>query len=323
MASESVSEQAPLPEPPESLNLAVLLGGPSHEREVSLVSGRAVADALCSRGHHVRTIDPAEVDLTQTKWDRVDGVFVALHGRFGEDGQVQALLDELHVAYTGSGPEASRLAMDKRASKAMFFETGVPTPDWQSFERSDSVERIQAKAASLGYPLVVKPACNGSSLGISLVGGPDELGDALDECFEFEQYGLMERLIQGRELTVGVLDRQALPIIELVTSHRFYDYQAKYVGGTRYLFDTGLSDELYHSVQQTALKAFRVLGCRHFGRVDLMLDPRGKAWVLEVNTIPGFTSHSLLPKAAGRADVPFDELCDRIVQLAMTFQRVG
>ena len=322
MDGQSRPEHSPVSGSSEPLNLVVLLGGPSDEREVSLESGQAVAEALRLRGHQVRCVDPAMVDLGAFDWQDVACAFIALHGRFGEDGQVQMLLGELGVAHTGCGPEASRLAMDKRAAKAVFYERGVPTPAWQCFDRSLSFGAVRDRADTLGYPMVVKPAANGSSLGVSIVARPSELNVALEECFEFERHGLMEQCIRGRELTVGILDDRPLPVIELVTERRFYDYQAKYVGGTRYLMELGLTDELYQAVQYMALDAFRSLGCRSFGRVDLMLDGRGRPWVLEVNTIPGFTSHSLLPKAAAHAGLPFDRLCERIVQLALVPQQV-
>ncbi len=294
--------------------IVVLLGGWSSEREVSLASGRAVIDALRSRGHDVRELDPAAIDVMTYPWSGVDAAFIALHGPFGEDGTVQSLLDDLGVPYTGSGPAASRLAMDKSASKRRFIAHGLPTPAFQTVHVKDSRDVIAEKAAAVGYPLVVKPNAQGSSVGVAIVRTPDELNDAAFTAFRFDPLAILESFVAGRELTVAVLDRRPLPAIEVRPARSFFDYEAKYHdNATGYIFDTDLPPAVVRNVEATAVSAVESLGCWGVARVDVRLDGELRPWLLEVNTIPGFTDHSLVPKAAARAGIALGELCEQLI----------
>jgi D-alanine-D-alanine ligase len=325
----------PLPEP-GAIAIGVWMGGPSRERDVSLESGRAVAEALESVGHDVRPADVRPEDITPESVRGLDVIFLALHGAWGEDGTLQALLDALGACYTGSGPKASRLAMDKVAAKQRFGEQGIPTPAFRVVEAGDEGPLVEA-FETLGPDLVVKPVAEGSSIDIAMVETADELAGAVHAVWERGEPALVERRIPGREFTVGVLGERALPLIEIRTPGgwydcevesaaagfrparpaTWYDYGYKYTSGdTRYVFEHGLDAALTGRMEEVALAAHRALGCRDLSRVDLMLTPAGEPQVLEINTIPGFTSHSLVPKAAARAGLSFGRLCERIVALA-------
>lgn len=302
-------------QPHSSLRIAVLAGGDSDEREISLKSGRAVEAALTRNGHRVLQLDPAIVELSGIDWSQFDVAFIALHGRFGEDGQVQQLLDEAGVSYTGSGAVASRMAFSKSAAKEQFLQHGVPTPAYSLIHYTDDFQRIERKASLLGYPLIVKPDTQGSSLGISIVRDARQLTAALKLCFQFDGFGLLEAFVDGTEWTVGQIDSQTLPAILIETDREFFDWQAKYDDdGTRYLFETSFPTEAIEKIERAALNACLALGTKGMARVDLRLDEQHQPWVLEVNTIPGFTDHSLLPKAAARFGLDFPALCERIVR---------
>ncbi|WP_397568710.1 D-alanine--D-alanine ligase [Schlesneria sp. T3-172] len=297
------------------LRVAVLAGGDSEEREISLKSGQAVADALTETGHQVLQLDPAIVDVAGIDWSQFDVAFVALHGSFGEDGQVQHILDEAGVRYTGSGAVASRLAFSKSAAKEQFELFGVPTPAFTTIHYNDDLNEIRKKAEEIGYPLVVKPDTQGSSLGVSIVRNPAQLTGALRTCFQFDSVGIIEAMIEGTEWTVGLIDLQVLPAIKIETDRPFYDWQAKYEDNqTRYVFDSGVPADVVESLERVAWNACSAIGTSGLARVDLRLDAQNQAWVLEINTIPGFTDHSLLPKAAARVGIDFPVLCDRIVR---------
>ncbi len=295
------------------LKITVLSGGPSAEREVSLASGRAVADALESRGHHVHRADIAPKRLKALDLP-ADLVFIALHGTFGEDGQLQQILDHRGKRYCGSGAAASALAMDKVAAKGRFIEAEVPTP------RFDVVTpgRVGMIPEAWSMPVVVKPVAEGSSVDCQIVHDPEALQPVLQAMTRCYGRCLIEEYIDGPELTVGVLGSEALPTIEIRTARQFYDYQAKYLdGATEYVFDIDLPTPLLEEIQALSVRAHQALGCRDFSRVDWMVDARTqRPYALEVNTIPGFTDHSLLPKAARRAGLSFADLCQRIVELA-------
>ncbi|MBN1489695.1 MAG: D-alanine--D-alanine ligase [Phycisphaerae bacterium] len=296
------------------LRITVLRGGPSAEREVSLKSGRAVAAALRLLGHRVFEADISPADLRALD-EPADVVFIALHGTFGEDGQLQAILDERGIAYCGCGAEASALAMDKVQTKARCVAAGIPTP------RFDVVRpgRWRQACANWSPPVVVKPVAEGSSVGCIIVREAVDFIPAV-QCL-VQKYGqcLVEQYVRGLELTVGVLDGQALPPIWIRTPHMFYDYDAKYSDDrTEYLFEIPLPPAVLQRVRELSLRAFAALGCRDFGRVDWIVDAEtGEPSLLEINTIPGFTDHSLLPKAAAQAGVGFAELCQRLVLLAL------
>ena len=294
--------------------VAVMLGGPSAEREVSLKSGSMVLAALLKKGVDAHPFDPRERGLDALIAERFDRVFIALHGRPGEDGTVQGALELLGIPYTGSGVMASALAMDKWRTKLLWQAAGVPTP---RYELLTAETDFRAVAARLGLPIMVKPANEGSSIGMSKVRRAEDLDEAYALAANYDPLVLAEQFVDGPELTVGVLGRAALPIIRLETPRDFYDYQAKYVADdTRYILPCGLPAEQEREVQAAVMRAFDVLGCRGWGRVDLMLDRAGRPYFLEVNTSPGMTDHSLVPMAARHAGIPFEDLCLRILEAA-------
>lgn len=314
---------APVPEvepravlEPGTLTIGVLMGGPSRERPVSLQSGRAVAEALAGLGHDVRPADVRPGDVTSDLVEDLDVVFLALHGKWGEDGGVQEELEALGAAYTGSGPQASRLAMDKVATKVRFSEEGVPTPAFRLLDRGDEALFVEAMD-TIGPELVVKPVADGSSIDVYMVDSLAGLRRAVARVAGASGPALVERRIVGREFTVGVLGESALPTIEIRTPGGWYDYHFKYESDqTEYVFDHALASDVEDRLVRAAMAAHRVLGCRDLSRVDLMVTPDGEPEVLEVNTIPGFTSHSLVPKAAAHSGIPFGRLCERLVALA-------
>ena len=311
-------------QPLNPLKVLVLCGGPSAEREVSLESGMAVASALQMRGHHVTVFDPVDGKLDRIRPQRFDVAWLALHGRFGEDGTVQMMLDRLGVPYTGSGAETSRLAMSKSATKQRLRGHGVPTPDWSDLYQGQRASDIEARINSFGYPSVIKPESQGSSLGVSILHDASELPGALAHCFQYGTKGLIETYIPGNEWTVSLIDDNALPPVEIVTAGEFYDFQAKYESEqTIYRFPSDTERELCHEMKRIARNTCRALGTRGPVRVDLRVDRFKQPWVLEVNTIPGMTPHSLLPKAAAQVGLSFDELCEVAILSALEAVTVG
>ena len=294
--------------------VAVLMGGRSAEREISLKSGTMVLNALRSSGVDAHPFDPRDSGLEALKAQRFDRAFIALHGRFGEDGTVQGALEYLGIPYTGSGVMASALAMDKWRTKLLWRAAGLPTPDCELIDaRSDPA----GLAARLGLPLMVKPSREGSSIGMSKVTSVEKIAPAYELAARYDDTVIAERFVVGIELTAGILGEQPLPLIRLETPREFYDYEAKYFApDTRYILPCGLPAEKERAVQQAALQAFRVLGCSGWGRVDAMLDREGGLHLLEVNTIPGMTDHSLVPMAARAAGIGFEALCVRILESA-------
>ncbi len=303
--------------------IGVLYGGASAEREVSLASGEAVASALSRAGFEVRRLEMRDDDVEKiVGGSGADVAFLALHGEFGEDGQVQAILEKMGIPYTGSRPMASANAMDKHAAKRMFVAAGIPTPPWILADRP----RTARQALEEGFvpPLVVKPVGAGSSIGVTIVKRAEDLEAAVEQALAVSRPAIIETFVDGREFTVGVLDDEcgrptALPPIELVVSREFYDYTAKYSdgGGTQYICPADVDPENCEKLKATALAAHRALGCRHMSRTDIRMDKSWNPWVLEVNTIPGFTSHSLLPKAAMATGMTFESLCAHLVHLAL------
>jgi len=296
------------------LRVTVLAGGIGVEREVSVHSGRAVHAALNRLGHRAVICDIRPDDLSALGRP-ADFVFIALHGEFGEDGTLQRELDARGIPYCGSGADASELAFDKGAAKRRFIACGVPTPKYVLVEARDPAARL----ADFALPCVVKPVASGSSVGTSIAKDRAALMHAVAQRIDAEGQALVEEYIRGPELTVGVLEGKALPVCHIRTQREFYDYQAKYIDDdTEYLFDLDLPAELLRRVQELSVRAHHALGCDVFSRVDWMVDERThEPFALEVNTIPGFTSHSLLPKAAARVGVDFDTLVDRILQASM------
>ncbi len=332
------------------MKIAVLMGGTSAERDVSLATGRGIAAALSANGHDVVAVDAAGgrlIDLDAVgdeaggigrapperqaleqlsegtlassleqlpEMRGTDAVFVALHGGAGEDGRVQALLDLVGIPYTGSGPLGSALAMDKLVTKELFASGGVPTPPWLVGHVSAS----EIETALGGFPVIVKPSHEGSTVGVSLVKAPGELEAALARAEAFDGPSLIERFVPGRELAVGVLGDEALPIVEIRPRHEIYDYECKYTKGmSEYEVPAPIPEEITEEVQLLAVKAHRILRLSAYSRVDFRLDESGAPWCFEANSLPGMTATSLLPKAAAARDVPFEQLCERIVNLAL------
>jgi D-alanine-D-alanine ligase len=301
------------------LDITVLMGGPSREHDVSILSGSAVADALERNGHAVTRMDIRPTDLSALDREGLELVFIALHGQFGESGEVQALCEQRGLPYVGSGPRASQLAIDKAASKQAFRRAGLRTPDWMIIERYHAPEVYGRWLEELPLPVVVKPVDDGSSVGVTIARTVEQRDAALDELLDDYGRALIEAFVPGRELTVGILGESALPVLEVRPKRAFYDYLAKYAdeAGTEYSFELDLPEDLLAGIQHDALRAHRSLGCRHLSRVDFILDDDRDAHILEINTIPGFTAHSLLPKAAARVGMDFDRLVQRLVDLAM------
>jgi D-alanine-D-alanine ligase len=333
------------------MNITVLLGGVSAERDVSLSSGLRIAMALREKGHRVTCLDPAEGVLTREtevgllatgvgamppsleslaglaraslspmlgalpEVSNADCIFLALHGGQGEDGTVQALLDMTGVPYTGSGHLASALAMDKQLSKVVLRAAGVFTADWIMSPRSGLDPA--AVGAELGWPVVVKPSKQGSTVGLSIVREPGELASAITEAFRFDDEVMVERFVPGRELTVAIVGDTALPTIEIKPVKELYDYECKYTPGMAEEFVAQLSPETEAELVDQARRSFVALKLGGYARIDFRLDPEGRPWCLEANTLPGMTPTSLIPQAARAAGVLFPDLCERIVQLAL------
>lgn len=287
--------------------VAVLKGGPSAERDVSLASGAAAADALRGLGYTVHELDVTGYDVSLPV--DVEVAFIALHGTFGEDGTLQQLLEQRSIPFTGAGSAASRLAFDKLESKRVFEKRAIATARYEVLRRG--------QARTLPLPVVVKPPRQGSSIGITKVFSDEQWDPALETAFAHDEEVLVEAFIEGAELTVGIVGEQVLPVVEIRAPDGYYDYRAKYTKGmTEYLVPAPLDVETTRRCQQLAWDTFVALGCRGMGRVDLRLAPDGHAFVLEMNTIPGLTSTSLLPKAARAAGIEFPRLCEMILNLA-------
>ncbi|MBU6248603.1 MAG: D-alanine--D-alanine ligase [Xanthomonadaceae bacterium] len=303
-------------DPAQFGRVAVVMGGSSAEREVSLDSGRNVLAALQARGVDAHGIDGIPALLDALRAGHFARVFNILHGQHGggEDGVLQGALESLNVPYTGSGVLGSALSMDKTRSKRVWQSLGLPTPKFAALPRGADVH---AAAREIGFPLIVKPACEGSSVGVTRVFEAGDLDAAVALAARYPGDLLMETLIEGDELTVAVLGREVLPSIHIVPQGAFYDYNAKYVAeDTRYLCP-GLDGADEAQLRSLALAAFDALGCSGWGRVDVMRDRQGRNWLLEVNTAPGMTSHSLVPKAAAVAGIAYDELCWRVLETSL------
>jgi D-alanine-D-alanine ligase len=296
---------------PEKLTITVMLGGPSAEREVSLRSGAAVATALRTLGHKVHELDPR--DETWVLSPETDAVFLALHGTYGEDGTVQSRLEERGVPYTGCDPAASRIGFDKVLTKQRLLSTGVPTARYAVFDSF-----VGDWPSGWNPPVVLKPVCQGSSVGLQFVERTADWAKALTEALRYDSRVLMEEKIVGRECTVGILGEEALPIVEVRPKLGAYDYRNKYTAGcTEYLCPAPFPVGTTAQIQMAALAAFRAIGGRDYGRIDVMVRPNGEPVVLEVNTLPGMTETSLFPKAAAAAGLSYAQLCQRMIDLAL------
>jgi len=317
-----------------SRRVAVLKGGRSFERSVSLRSGAQVQDALARLGHDVVAIDAGPEALAELLASDADAAFVALHGRYGEDGTVQGLLEAIEMPYTGSSPAACMRSTDKVLAKCLMREAGIPTPDFRAL-RETSIKELGAAAAlgrieaELGFPLVVKPAHGGSALGVKFAPASAQLPGSMVGAFSYDGTIVLERFVKGRDLAVSVLDADdapagavALPVVEAVPrEEEFYDYESRYeIGMTTFVCPAELAPETTARAQELALKVYGLLGCHGVARIDLLLEQdTDELWVLEANVVPGMTETSLLPQAADAAGIPFDELTERI--LASAFSR--
>ena len=294
--------------------IGVLMGGLSAEREVSLASGAAVHQALCGRGYNAVRIDVGR-DVAQVLIsENVEVAFICLHGRYGEDGTVQGLLELLGVPYTGSGHLASALAMNKIFAKKIFQSAGLTVAPYQVMRRGDAV---RPSMAGFSFPVVVKPSQEGSSVGVSIVKEAAAMQPALDCAFRYDEEILVEKFIKGREIQVGILDERALGAIEIVPKNEFYDFEAKYTAGmAEHILPAPLPADLYAKVLSQGEEAHRALGCSGYSRVDFLVPESGECYLLEVNTLPGMTSLSLLPEIAQGAGIGFEDLVERIVRSA-------
>ena len=293
--------------------IAVLMGGPGSERDVSLATGRGVSKALRSLGPDVVDVDVRDEDFQLPK--DVDLAFLTIHGTFGEDGTLQKILEDRGISYTGEGVEGSRSAFDKFLTKEKFRAHNVVTPEWEVIE--------VGQRPKIPVPLVVKPPCQGSTVGVVIVKNESELDSAIKEAGKYDRKLLVEKFLSGRELTIGILGDQALPILEIIPKGGFYDFTNKYPflnpqagGGAEHVCPARIDEKKTAEIQELALRAFRALGLRVYGRVDVILSDSGEPFVLEVNTIPGMTKASLLPEAAAVAGIGYVDLCARIIALS-------
>ncbi len=299
--------------------VGVLLGGRSAERDVSIMSGTGVLAALQSQGIDAHAFDTGERSLAELAAEKFDRVFIALHGRFGEDGSLQGALELLGIPYTGSGVMASAIAMDKITTKILWLNDGIPTPAYAVLHADTDLD---AAAAQLGLPLIVKPPHEGSSIGFSKVEALADFQAAYDKCAPLDDAVLAESFVEGREFTVAVLgtgkDARALPVVEIVAPKGNYDYQNKYYTDvTQYFCPPQLDEAIQAEMQRIAVQAYRVLGCEGWGRVDVLLRASdNRPYLLEVNTSPGMTSHSLVPMAARAVGMPYEQLCVEILRTA-------
>ena len=293
------------------------MGGVGGERQISVKSGNCVTQALKETSLNVvcSDIGPENMDIVED--DSIDVFFIALHGKFGEDGQLQQILEDKGLVYTGSGPAASNLAFDKRASKKAFAEVGLQTPAAVEFDSDADIRELEKQLERFADVYVIKPLRQGSTIGVSIVDNPREAIAAARQCQSEFGDCMIEQYISGREVTVGILGDVALPVIEIRAKAGFYDYHAKYLDEqTEYLFDT-IEPELAGKIQADAIGCFNALGLRHFGRIDFVLGDNKKVYALEANTIPGMTSHSLLPKAAAKAGISMSDLYVKIIEAAL------
>ena len=310
--------------------VAVLLGGRSAEREVSLMSGTGVLKALQSRGVDAHAFDPAERALSELGREGFQRCFIALHARFGEDGTVQGALELIGIPYTGSGVMASAISIDKVMTKRVWLAEGIPTPKYKLLRRgSYQREDVIRVPDELGLPVIVKPAREGSSIGVAKVQGPSEMQDAVDAAAALDADVLCEQFVAGDEVTCPVLgtgaDARALPVIRIVAPEGNYDYQNKYfTDDTQYLVPCGLPQGEEAAIQELVVKAYRVLGCRGWGRIDVMIDAKTRQpSLLEINTSPGMTSHSLVPMSARAAGISYEDLCLQLLADAALDQEQG
>lgn len=295
--------------------VAVLMGGIAAEREVSLRSGRAVCDALIRAGVQAKAFDVTSLGQLVELSQQYDRAFIALHGRWGEDGHVQAILQSLKMPFTGSGMAASALAMDKLRTKWLWRGAGLSTPDFIQVSKS---QPLDVAKFNLAFPVIVKPCHEGSSIGMRKVNDMEALQQAVEYAQQYDNEVLIEHWVTGREFTVGVLDGKVLPTIELKTTHDFYDYDAKYkANDTQYICPCELDSSLQKQIDELVLRGFEAVGAAGWGRMDLLVDANNQAWLIELNTVPGMTDHSLVPKAAKVAGISFEDLVVQILRTSL------
>lgn len=300
------------------IKVAVLTGGVGEERQISLLSGQTIAEGLNQAGFSVITADITPDDLSILDDKSIMVFFPALHGKFGEDGQLQRILEQRACAYTGCGPEASRIGFDKVLSKQAFIKAGVDVPHDLVISSKDDLEGLAAGIAKLGEKVVVKPVRQGSSVGVEIVSGPENAARKAAQCLEKYGQTMVEQFIAGREVTVGIVMDRVLPIVEIKSAGTFYDYNAKYEAeDTQYLFDTIIDKALVERINRTGQLCCNAIGARHISRVDMILDDSSRVYVLEINTLPGFTSHSLVPKAAAKTGMGIADVCAMMVEDAL------
>lgn len=306
---------------PSNCKVALLAGGTSGEREISLASGKGAQAALERAGYSVTWIDPASKDdLKKLIDDQFDVAFLCMHGKMGEDGTIQGMLEILGIPYTCSGVQASAIAMDKNKSKIMYATRGIPTPSSMVLAKGQEYSLEDIKD-TLGIPCVAKPATEGSALGVEIVTEEKDLGEAIDRVFDIDDQVIVEQFVAGTEITVAVLgndDPYPLPVIQIVPTGEFYDFTSKYApGGSQHICPAPLDDEVTSKAQDYALRAHKALGCSGVSRSDFIIDESGEPWILETNTIPGMTETSLLPDAARAAGIEFPELCTKLIEFAL------
>lgn len=297
------------------MKITVLMGGHSGEREVSLESGNAIADACIALGHDVKRVEiDGNLESIIPELQSADLVFNGLHGTGGEDGAIQGFLKSLNLPFTGSGVESSAICMDKRVSKSLAENKGINTPAWITLEKTEEIP----EAISLTYPVVVKPSREGSSIGLSIVQDSSGLKDAVVLARQHTGVVLIEEYIKGKEITVSVVGSEAYPIVEIIPSHEFYDYQCKYTKGmSKYRCPAELPDDQTKAIRKTALRIHATMGCRHYSRVDFRMDENGTAYFLEINTLPGMTETSLLPKSAKAHGLSFNDVMEKLISMAV------
>ncbi|MCG6913474.1 D-alanine--D-alanine ligase [bacterium BMS3Abin03] len=327
------------------IKIALFVGGTSPEREVSKASGKAIYEAIKSLGYSCILIDPAYGEnqpdtgekffsnrdhtrinneniiktINSGLLDDVDLVFLALHGKYGEDGTIQSILELRKIKYTGSGIFSSMVSMDKAFSKTLFHANNVNTPDWFTIENNLNVEELnQEIKETVGFPCVIKPNDQGSTVGLTITRKDSEISDALKLAFQYSDLALIEKYIPGREMTVAILDDKPLPVLEIIPKSGFYDYKSKYTNGmSEYIVPAKIPEDVFSKIQQQALAAFKALRCKVYARVDFRLDEKNVPYCLEVNTLPGMTSTSLVPKMANVIGISFEELIDKIIRKSL------
>ena len=291
--------------------ILVLMGGWSNEREISLISGESVFNSLVVSKLDVIKLDLNKDNIGKIKGLNPDRIFIVLHGKGGEDGEIQLHLENLGIPYTGSGSESSKVCMNKRTTKKILLENNIQTPSYIKISKSTNIEDIEN---SFQYPFVIKPASEGSSIGVYVVEDRVSCKEAINENVKISNDVIVEEYIRGKEYTVGIVDNNALPVIKLIPPGKFYDFDAKYNSKeTKYICPSGLDQNTEEEIKKLSLNCFSLLNCRGWGRVDLIIDEKNKPWVIELNTVPGMTEHSLVPMAANYRNINFDELVLKIL----------